>query len=99
MAQNRERMNLGEYAEEATIIMDEPVKPANHFIEANTQEVTLNHLKNDCITPVFSKDNDACSAICSLPFHEGIFPHERMNPPTFRQAVVVRLPPDRHASG
>ena len=58
MAQNRERMNLGEYAEEATIIMDKPVKPANHFIEANTQEVTLNHLKNDCITPVFSKDNE-----------------------------------------
>ena len=58
MVQNRERMNLGEYAEEATIIMDDPVKPANHFIEANTQEVTLNHLKNDCITPVFSKDNE-----------------------------------------
>ena len=38
MAQNRERMNLGKYAEEATIIMDDPVKPANHFIEANTQE-------------------------------------------------------------
>ena len=53
VANNRERMNLGEFAEEATIIMDEPVKPANHFIEANTQEVTLNHLKNDCITPVF----------------------------------------------
>ena len=58
MANNRERMNLGEFAEEATIIMDEPVRPANHFIEANTQEVTLNHLKNDCITPVFSKDNE-----------------------------------------
>lgn len=58
MAQNRERMNLGEYAEEATIIVDEPVKPANHFIEANTQEVTLHHLKHDCITPVFSKDNE-----------------------------------------
>lgn len=43
MAQNQSRFNLGEYAEEATIIMDEPVKPANHFIEANTQEVTLNH--------------------------------------------------------
>lgn len=42
-ANNRERLNLGEFAEEATIIMDEPVKPANHFIEANTQEVTLNH--------------------------------------------------------
>lgn len=58
MAQNQSRFNLGEYAEEATIIMDEPVKPANHFIEANTQKVTLNHLKNDCITPVFSKDNE-----------------------------------------
>ena len=58
MAQNQSRFNLGEYAEEATIIMDEPIKPANHFIEANTQEVTLNHLKNDCITPVFSKDNE-----------------------------------------
>ena len=58
MAQNRERMNLGEYAEEATIIVDEPVRPVNHFIEANTQEVTLNHLKHECITPVFSKDNE-----------------------------------------
>lgn len=43
MANNREKFNLGEYAEEATVIMDEPVKPASHFIEANTQEVTLNH--------------------------------------------------------
>ena len=51
-------MNLGEFAEEATIIMDEPVRPANHFIEANTQEVTLHHLKHDCITPVFAKDNE-----------------------------------------
>ena len=59
MAQNRERMNLGEYAEEA-IIVEEVAAPkrVNHFIEANTQEVTLNHLKNDCITPVFSKDNE-----------------------------------------
>lgn len=31
MAQNRERMNLGEYAEEATIIVDEPVRPAKQF--------------------------------------------------------------------
>lgn len=58
MAQNRERMNLDEYAEEATIIVDEPVRPAKHFIEANTQEATLHHLKHECITPVFSKDNE-----------------------------------------
>lgn len=53
------RMNLGEFAEEATII--EETSKANkslHFIEANTEDVTLNHLQHECITPVFSKDNE-----------------------------------------
>jgi len=30
----------------------------NRFIEANTQEVSLNHLKEECIIPVFAKDNE-----------------------------------------
>ena len=34
------------------------VKRTKHFIEANTVEVTLDQLKNDCITPVFAKDNE-----------------------------------------
>ena len=56
--ENKERMNLGEFAEEATIIEETATpKRVNHFIEANTQEATLQHLKNDCITPVFAKDN------------------------------------------
>ena len=29
-----------------------------HFINANTTEVDIQHLKNDCIVPVFSKDNE-----------------------------------------
>lgn len=28
------------------------------FIEANTIEVDINHLRNDCVIPVFSKDNE-----------------------------------------
>lgn len=28
------------------------------FIEANTKEVTISHLQNDCVVPVFSKDNE-----------------------------------------
>lgn len=28
------------------------------FIEANTQEVDIYHLKNECVVPVFSKDNE-----------------------------------------
>lgn len=51
------RFNLGEYAEEAVIVEEAP-KRTNHFIEANTEEATLNHLQNECITPVFSKDNE-----------------------------------------
>lgn len=30
----------------------------NPFIEANTKSVSLPHLQNDCIIPVFSKDNE-----------------------------------------
>ena len=33
------------------------------FIEANTKEVTLDHLKDECIIPVFSKDNEVTIAI------------------------------------
>ncbi len=34
------------------------IRDRNRFIEANTQKVTLGHLKNDCNIPVFSKDNE-----------------------------------------
>ena len=54
-----QRMNLGEFAEEATIVEETTIpKNPKHFIEANTEEVSLNHLQNECITPVFSKDNE-----------------------------------------
>ena len=54
------KFNLGEYAEEAIIVEDVVTRTPNHlhFIEANTNEVTLQHLVNDCITPVFAKDNE-----------------------------------------
>ena len=53
------RINLGEYAEEATIVEEVTRTPKIlHFIEANTFEVDLQHLRNDCITPVFAKDNE-----------------------------------------
>lgn len=51
MAQRRESLNMGEFAEEA-IIVEEVAAPkrVNHFIEANTQEVTLQHLQQEHIT-------------------------------------------------
>ena len=59
LQQNRRTLGLGEYAEEA-VIVEETTMPQNvkHFIEANTEKVTLNHLQDECITPVFSKDNE-----------------------------------------
>lgn len=59
LAQKR-RGNFGQFAEDATIISEETtrVKKINHFIEANTMEIDLQHLQSDCIVPVFSKDNE-----------------------------------------
>jgi hypothetical protein len=33
-------------------------KSSSNFIEANTKEVSLQHLKEECIVPVFAKDNE-----------------------------------------
>jgi len=38
-----------------------------NFIEANTLQVDLDHLKNECIVPVFSKDNE-----CTISHYEFI---------------------------
>ena len=59
MAQKRSS-GFNQYAEDATIISEETTKAqkVNHFIEANTMEIDLQHLKSDCIVPVFSKDNE-----------------------------------------
>lgn len=45
--------------EEAVLITEQPQK-RSPFIESNTTEVTLDHLRNECIIPVFSKDNEVC---------------------------------------
>lgn len=59
MAQKRSS-DFKQYAEDATVISEETTKvqKVNHFIEANTVEIDLQHLKSDCIVPVFSKDNE-----------------------------------------
>jgi len=41
--------------------------PRRNFIEANTIEVSLEHLKNECIVPVFAKDNE-----CTISHYEFI---------------------------
>src|SRR3970282_2527297 len=43
------------------------VFPKRNLIEANTTEVSLNHLKNECTIPVFAKDNE-----CTISHYEFI---------------------------
>ena len=45
---------------ETDLIIDDNrvVKQASPFIGANTEKVTLEHLRDDCVVPVFSKDNE-----------------------------------------
>jgi hypothetical protein len=54
-------MNLVLNNPEAQIIEEAQVVQADrkNFIEANTLQVELEHLKNECIVPVFSKDNES----------------------------------------
>lgn len=60
--QRKELLNMGEYAEEATIVEEFTIpKRANHFIEANTQEVAFQHLQQDCIIPSFASMEETIS--------------------------------------
>ena len=70
-------------------------EPANlPFIEANTKEVKMSHLKDDCIIPVFSKDNEVTishqSFIDTLQeAAQSVFPRERITSPSIRVSHVV----------
>ena len=65
------------------------------FIEANTKEVTIEHLKDDCIVPVFSKDNEI--TIAHPNFIESVweaanrvFPSESIELPEIRVSHIIK---------
>lgn len=96
LAQKR-RSDFNQYAEEATIISEETtkVKKVNHFIEANTMEIDLQHLKSDCIVPVFSKDNELTIShnafiemVCEAA--NSFFTGERIDKPDIRVSHIVK---------
>jgi len=65
------------------------------FVEANTEEVSLSFLKNKCIIPVFTKDNETTlshqefidsvrNVVCS------IFPNEIIEEPEIRVSHQIK---------
>ena len=53
MAQ-RSNSNLGEFAEDATVVVEETAKPSITFLEANTDSITLEELANKCVVPTWA---------------------------------------------
>ena len=84
------------------LVLQQDYEPSP-FILANTEEVTLQHLKHDCIIPVFSKDNE--KTIAHQEFIEivlnavaKVFPHHSISEPEIRisHQVKGRIPDAIH---
>lgn len=71
------------------------VKSKLPFIEANTREVNVEHLKNDCVVPVFSKDNEITISHPSFietaweAAHQ-VFRNENIEEPSIRVSHVIK---------
>jgi len=70
-------------------------EPNGNFIEANTNQVSLYHLKNDCTIPVFAKDNE--STISHFQFVsqtyeivKDLFPSAIPQPPNIRVSHTIK---------
>lgn len=71
------------------------IKKRSPIIQANTIPVTMDHLKNDCIIPVFSRDNE--TTISHHQFIEktigvvqDIFPNISLSQPEIRVSHIVK---------
>lgn len=67
----------------------------NPFIVANTKEVSLSTLKNDCIIPVFSKDNEKTLAhqefiLATQSCVAKVFPHHTIDLPEVRTSHQIK---------
>ena len=97
MPVQRTSRNFGEYAEEAVIIEEPIIKQKRPlFIEANTIEASLEHLRNDCIIPVFAKDNEA--TLSHVAFIEAVqdatntfFSGEQIESPDIRVSLAIQF--------
>ena len=72
-----------------------PNRKHNPFIEANTTEVSLSHLKRECTIPVFAKDNEVTIShqefIDSMQYSiSGVFSNHRSSSPEIRVSHMIK---------
>jgi len=77
------------------VVPSSTISDNNKFIEANTQQVTLSHLRQDCTIPVFAKDNETTiphfefiSAVRSVT--QELFPEGTVMMPNIRTSHVIK---------
>lgn len=91
---SRRSLNLGEFAEEATIVIDEPTRAAVSFLEANTDAITIEELANKCVVPTWAnmestiahQDFINCVHEAAKDFYQG----ESVTAPDIRVSHIVR---------
>lgn len=71
------------------------IQHTRHFIEANTTPTTIEHLRDDCVVPVFSKDNEV--TISHQAFIETllgaayrVFPREAIDAPDIVVSHIIK---------
>ncbi|HSD08180.1 DUF3871 family protein [Flavobacterium sp.] len=89
------QQSTSNYIEIESSINPKPLFVPKPFIEANTSEINLAHLKNDCVIPVFSKDNER--TIAHQEFIEivqdcasRVFPHHAFDKPEIRVSHEIK---------
>jgi len=94
MPAQRQRINLGEFAETVEIVVDEPARAAVSFLEANTEAITIEELANKCVVPTWAnqeltiahQDFINCVHEAAQDFYHG----EVVNAPDIRVSHIVR---------
>ena len=92
----KQRINLGEFAEEATIVVEDAVKTraAVNFLEANTEAITIEELASKCVVPTWAnmestiahQDFINCVHEAAKDFYHG----ESVTAPDVRVSHIVR---------
>ena len=93
---SRRSLNLGEFAEDATIVVEDAVKTraAVNFLEANTEAITIEELATKCVVPTWAnqeltiahQDFINCVHEAAQDFYHG----EVVNTPDIRVSHIVR---------
>ena len=91
---SRRSLNLGEFAEEATIVIDEPTRAAVSFLEANTEAISIEELANKCVVPTWANQELTIAhqdfINCVHEAAQDFYHSEVVNAPDVRVSHIVR---------